>query len=76
LLQVKEQLALNGMRAFKGGAPLPAALVLAPPQAQQVGVVDAGFFIFWVHLFYVPLYKVNVPDRELEKATRASISHP
>jgi len=51
------------MRAFKGGAPLPAALVLAPPQAQQVGVVDAGFFVFWVHLSYVSLYKVNVPDR-------------
>ena len=65
LLQVKEQLALNGMRAFKGGAPLPAALVLAPPQAQQVGVVDAGFLrlLCSFRLFYVPLYEVNVPDR-------------
>jgi len=52
LLQVREQLALNGMRAFKGGAPLPAALVLAPPQATQVDVVDAGFFVRWVHFGY------------------------
>jgi len=57
LLQVREQLALNGMRAFKGGAPLPAALVLAPPQAQQVGVVDAGFLRSFdsFRLSYVPL---------------------
>jgi hypothetical protein len=43
LLQVKEQLALNGMRAFKGGAPLPAAL-LAPKHSFMIIIVSGHFF--------------------------------
>ena len=49
LLQAGKALVFTRVRTFQGGAPLPLALALGAPQAQQVSVIDIGCFVYRVH---------------------------
>lgn len=68
LLQIGERLPLAGVRAFQRGAPLPLALDLGAPQAQQVSMVDVRFIIHRVS-FAHPCFTIQLERAGIVRET-------